>query len=445
MGGCAPHVCRSSLPTRNVLLVVLLCFHGASLVTKLAHLAHQSQRMRVHNCHSMASSSRSPPANCPGPTRDAAEPERPLDKRRRLNGDPITLWTDCSGMEAPLMALRRLRLQVRQMAACDNDPVVQRFWRSNFADSGNAAFFPDLVARDHHRAVAQLGRPDIYVAGFPCPTFSSAGRHAGTNDMRGQLIVHILAFLEQAQPRVFLLENVCGLITHHPSVLRWILRALQELCGRRYVIYAHVLNNAESGIPHHRKRLWIVGIWRDALLCPLQWPSNIGCVPLDAILDPFDRPATTSDMPPASQTHARSNFARAFQEVCEGLHVNPLRSNIVADIDGSTGRGPHWMQGLVPCLTRTRCAGGGHWLMGRGRRLRNTEMLRLMGMRPQELSTDCVSDRQLRQMIGNSMGVNVLERILLRAVSASGLARLSEMAANWESFASASASVRALH
>ncbi len=149
--------------------------------------------------------------------------------------------------------------------------------------------------------------------------------------------------LEHAQPRAFLLENVRGLITNHPSVLRWILQALQQLCGGRYVIHAHVLNNTESGIPHHRKRLWILGIWRDTLVRPFQWPNNIGCVPLDAVLDPSDRPATTSDMPPASQSHALSNFAQAFKEVCEVLRVNPLTSNVVADIDGSMGRGPHWM------------------------------------------------------------------------------------------------------
>jgi site-specific DNA-cytosine methylase len=85
-----------------------------------------------------------------------------------------------------------------------------------------------------------------------------------------------------------------------------------------------------------------------------------------------------------------------------------------------------WLQvrTLVPCLTRTRAGCGGYWVTGVNRLLTTREMLRLQGLPHQFIEYAAaanVSDRQLRQMIGNGMSVNVLVAILSRVLPAVGL------------------------
>jgi site-specific DNA-cytosine methylase len=82
------------------------------------------------------------------------------------------------------------------------------------------------------------------------------------------------------------------------------------------------------------------------------------------------------------------------------------------------------MIGLVPCLTRTRAGSGGYWVTGVNRLLTTREMLRLQGLPDQFIeraSTANVTDRQLSQMIGNALSVNVLVATLSRLLPAVGL------------------------
>ena len=68
----------------------------------------------------------------------------------------------------------------------------------------------------------------------------------------------------------------------------------------------------------------------------------------------------------------------------------------------------------LPCLTRTRAGNGGYWITRVNGFLTTREMLRLQGL-PECLikiaETAGISERQLRQMIGNAMSVNVLVAI----------------------------------
>ena len=82
------------------------------------------------------------------------------------------------------------------------------------------------------------------------------------------------------------------------------------------------------------------------------------------------------------------------------------------------------MVGKVPCLTRTRAGCGGYWITGVDGLLTTREMLRLQGL-PECLTTiaetAAVSERQLCQMIGNAMSVNVWVAILSGLLPALGL------------------------
>ncbi len=351
-------------------------------------------------------------------------------------GAPVLrVWTDCSGMDAPLWALRYLGLFVRHVQGCDIEPSVHKFWHAHFANGEDDTIFcRDMTQRGVKALLAKVGRPHIYVAGFPCPTFSVAGAGGGVSDARGQLLVHVVHTISILQPSLFLLENVCGLVTNHRSVLQWLLHELKGIGGGVYRLDAQVLNALDHGLPQSRRRLWIIGTLKRPECQPFAWPEAIGHVDLEVVLDKRIEPVVCTAMPIKTQTVARRNYSTAFKQVCELLRINPLTSNIVADIDGS--QGPHWMQGVVPCLTRARCGASSHWVMSRGRRLNLMEMLRLMGIQSSEVNLRCVTANQLGRMIGNSMSVNVLERLFLRALPVSGLVPPTlQLNARWESLA----------
>ncbi len=375
-------------------------------------------------------------------------PRRLLSRIPRPAGpgaEVLRVWTDCSGMDAPLWALRYLGLPVRHVHGCDIEPSVHKFWQAHFATGDDDdVFCRDLTRRDVKSLLATVGRPDMYVAGFPCPTFSVAGKGGGVADGRGQLLVYIVHTISMLQPPLFLLENVCGLLTQHRSVLQWLLRELKGIGGGVYRVDAHVLNALDHGLPHSRPRLWIIGILKTSERQPFTWPEAIGSVDLETVLEKrTPELVACTAMPPETQTQARKNYVTAFKQICDNLRINPLTSDIVADIDGS--RGPHWMQGVVPCLTRARCGTSSHWVMSRGRRLNLMEMLRLMGIQSSEVNLRCVTGNQLGRMIGNSMSVHVLERLLLRALPVSGLVpRTVQLNARWESLTLANATAVSL-
>ena len=98
---------------------------------------------------------------------------------------------------------------------------------------------------------------DILLAGFPCQSFSSAGKRNGFEDNRGTLFFEIERILAEKKPFGFILENVEGLVTHDKGkTLEKILSSLENL---NYKVSWKVLNAKNFGVPQDRKRIYIVG------------------------------------------------------------------------------------------------------------------------------------------------------------------------------------------
>ncbi len=98
---------------------------------------------------------------------------------------------------------------------------------------------------------------DLLCAGFPCQSFSIAGKRRGFQDARGTLFFDIARILKAKQPAFFLLENVPGLLSHDEGrTFTAILNTLSEL---GYGMEWQVLNSKHFGVPQSRKRVYIVG------------------------------------------------------------------------------------------------------------------------------------------------------------------------------------------
>lgn len=105
------------------------------------------------------------------------------------------------------------------------------------------------------------GELDLLSGGAPCQAFSYAGKRLGLEDTRGTLFYHYAIFLQKLQPKMFLFENVRGLLTHdHGKTYKTMLKVFEDA---GYDIQKQVLNAWNYGVAQKRERLITIGIRKD--------------------------------------------------------------------------------------------------------------------------------------------------------------------------------------
>lgn len=98
---------------------------------------------------------------------------------------------------------------------------------------------------------------DMLCGGFPCQSFSIAGKRRGFEDTRGTMFFHIARILEIKRPKFVFLENVKGLLNHDKGkTFSVIIQTLEEL---GYNVQWMVLNSKFFGVPQNRERVFIIG------------------------------------------------------------------------------------------------------------------------------------------------------------------------------------------
>lgn len=130
------------------------------------------------------------------------------------------------------------------------DKYAIKIYQSNFPSHKNYGDITKINTDD-------LPYFDLLVGGFPCQAFSIAGKRKGFEDTRGTLFFEIARILRAKQPRLFLLENVKGLLSHDlGNTFKTIIATLDEL---GYDLEWQVLNSKNFGVPQNRERVFIVG------------------------------------------------------------------------------------------------------------------------------------------------------------------------------------------
>ena len=135
---------------------------------------------------------------------------------------------------------------------CEIDPFARRAYEAMY-DTKGELFFEDA------RKIVPEELPDIDLicGGFPCQSFSIAGKRGGFEDARGTLFFEIARIARVKRPKYLLLENVPGLLSHDSGrTFATILTTLSEL---GYNVAWQVLNSANFGVPQSRKRVFIIG------------------------------------------------------------------------------------------------------------------------------------------------------------------------------------------
>ena len=151
-----------------------------------------------------------------------------------------------SGIGGFDLAMRNLGHEI--VGACEIDKYARQIY---------AKQFPGVPIHTDATQVSAVALPsfDVLCAGFPCQSFSIAGKRRGFSDTRGSLFFEIARIAKEKQPSILFLENVKGLLSHDKGeTFRTILSSLDEV---GYSVEWQLFNSKHF-VPQNRERVFLV-------------------------------------------------------------------------------------------------------------------------------------------------------------------------------------------
>jgi DNA (cytosine-5)-methyltransferase 1 len=164
----------------------------------------------------------------------------------------IKIFEAFAGIGANTKALRNLGIEHEVVGYSELDKYASKAF-SLIHDVPEALNYGDIT-----KIVAEeLPDFDLFTFGFPCQSFSVAGKRMGFEDERGILFFDAFRILKAKLPKYFIFENVQGLLNHDKgNTLTVIMEHLGQL---PYEITMDLLNSKDYGIPQNRLRLFCIG------------------------------------------------------------------------------------------------------------------------------------------------------------------------------------------
>ena len=169
----------------------------------------------------------------------------------------MTIGTDCSGLDVPVLAMKALGLRVEHAFSSEVVDWKWEFIRLN--SSPKTAIFENMLLRDRE----SLPRCDIYCCGFSCKPFSSLHTRSRLfREREAKVFFETLRTIRAMRPPVAILENVEGIRKVMPRVLK-------ELKGAgSYAIVVCHIDPRDGGEPVSRPRTYFVLVRLDLLIVP---------------------------------------------------------------------------------------------------------------------------------------------------------------------------------
>ena len=186
----------------------------------------------------------------------------------------IDLFAGCGGLSEGFYKLGYTALAHVEIDKYCCDTLRERMRYYGYSESviANSVIHQDItnseVIQQLHLAVGK-SKVDLIIGGPPCQAYSSAGRardfEGMKKDPRNFLFEHYVKILNEFLPKIFVFENVTGILTANVNNERIIDRVFSEL-GKNYKLADSSLlefNTAEYGVPQTRRRIIIMGIRKD--------------------------------------------------------------------------------------------------------------------------------------------------------------------------------------
>jgi DNA (cytosine-5)-methyltransferase 1 len=167
----------------------------------------------------------------------------------------VELFAGCGGLSTGF-----LDAGIRICAGFEIDLRAVDAYNYNHSYRGSRGFAADLTELESGELLRLAGVDaiDLLIGGPPCQPFSIVGKRRGLDDKRADLLQHFARFVEELQPKAFLLENVPNLATIAGGHVLEL--TLSRLRAAGYCVRHDIVAADEFGVPQRRKRLVVVGI-----------------------------------------------------------------------------------------------------------------------------------------------------------------------------------------
>lgn len=325
----------------------------------------------------------------------------------------IRLATTFSGIGAIEYAFKRLGLKHEIIFAGDINDKCKESYFANYAikDEQWHSDVHDFNAKPYRNKV------DLLVGGAPCQAFSIVGDKRGFEDTRGTLFREFARIIKECKPKVFIFENVQGLL-QHDNGKTWdvIYNTFKDYCG--YDVHYQLLNARDYGMPQTRERLYCIGFRKKtSFVYPTPIPLKYKMYDFledYAGGDYYDVESNTKRLSADNEiriTEVKDKYYLtekvAKYVLCSGTKTfkTPIKTDL--DIARPLLQSMHKMHraGIDNYVTYNKSKG-----INGLRRLTPRECLRLMGFRDDFQIV--VSDTSMYMQAGNSIVVDVLIALL---------------------------------
>lgn len=364
---------------------------------------------------------------------------------RKINIEKLKVVELFAGVGAWSKALENLKVDHEVVAAVEFDEKTMNGYNLIHGSS----FEPSDITKLNENEMPEC---DIVCYSPPCQAFSIAGKQEGFNDERGILFFDALRIIKSKKPKYALMENVKGLAGK--KFKNEFNSMLKELKEAGYINHWKVLNSKDYGVPQNRQRVFIVSV-RNDIENDFSFPEAFdnGIRLRDLLDDEVDEKfyiseeiaskLVTKDYKHSEVSSSEINQVgmleiKGNQQIRRVYNPNGISPTLNTMQGGN--RQPKVVEEVLPCLTphrlnkrqngrrfkedndpsftvNTQDRHGiaiGNYPKYRIRKLTPKECLNLMGFSNEDyevLHNNMVSNSQIYKMAGNSIVVNVCEKL----------------------------------
>lgn len=281
---------------------------------------------------------------------------------------------------------------------CDKDKYSVQTYNKNFKEDYEPTDITIIQPRD-------IPDFDLLCAGFPCQSFSIAGKRKGFKDTRGTLFFEIVRIAKVKRPAYLFLENVKGLLNHEKGkTFTTIIQTLGEL---GYGVQWMVLNSKFFGVPQNRERVFIIG--------HLGKPSRPQIFPIRENDEVYPGKNTSQSSCLRSPLRCQGDKPMIIHNVYGGFNEGIRKFEDYSPAIRTPKGGGHLPMVAQALQTDEQLRQGSSWENNNPQSKRNIRRLtpieceRLQGF--PDNWTKGVSDTQRYKQCGNAVTVNVIEAI----------------------------------
>jgi DNA (cytosine-5)-methyltransferase 1 len=302
----------------------------------------------------------------------------------------VSLFSGCGGMD-----LGFYQEGFNIVWANDIDPIACETYKRNIGDH---IVVGDITKVDY----SVIPNCDVLLGGFPCQDFSMIWKRGGINTERGNLYRNFVELVDLKNPKVFLAENVKGLLSANKGkAIEQIVNDFSNTGDFGYNISVSLINFADYGTPQLRERVLIIGTRKDinekfTLPKPTHTPENYV--------------SSREALKGVEKVKYNNEHQNILTSTKEKLKLIPAGGNF-SDIPKSS---PHYVKGMIshvyrrlhpdkPSTTIIAAGGGGTWgyHFDEPRPLTNRERARLFGYPDDFAFVGTITE--VRKQIGNSV------------------------------------------